>query len=190
MRVDLYTLCWNEVDMLGFFFRHYDPWVDRYFIYDDGSSDGSLDVLTQHPKVVLRRFERTNPNSFVLSHQAFHNQVWKESRGQADWVVITALDEHLHLKSSPIGEYLADCAELGVTVIPALGYQMLTNDVPESGEWLCETRTLGAPFADMNKLSIFNPDAIVETGFAVGRHHAQPRGDLRLPARDELMLLH
>ena len=29
--------------MLAFFFRHYDPWVDRYVIYDDGSTDGSLE---------------------------------------------------------------------------------------------------------------------------------------------------
>ena len=95
MSVDLYTVCWNEVDMLGFFFRHYDSWVDRYFVYDDGSTDGSLDLLARHPRVEVRRFEHTDPDSFVLSHQAFHNTVWKESRGQADWVVITALDEHL-----------------------------------------------------------------------------------------------
>ena len=29
MIVHLYTLCWNEAEMLPYFFRHYDPWVDR-----------------------------------------------------------------------------------------------------------------------------------------------------------------
>ena len=38
--VHLYTICWDEADMLGFFFRHYDSWVDRYVIYDDGSTEG------------------------------------------------------------------------------------------------------------------------------------------------------
>ena len=58
MRTVLYTLCWNEADMLPFFFNHYDTWVDRYYIHDDGSTDGSLDILHAHPKVEVRRFER------------------------------------------------------------------------------------------------------------------------------------
>ena len=45
MRIDLYTLCWNDADMLGFFFRHYDRFVQRYIVYDDGSTDQSLEIL-------------------------------------------------------------------------------------------------------------------------------------------------
>ncbi len=61
-RVHLYTLCWDEADMLGFFFRHYDSWVDRYVVYDDGSIDGSLTILAGHPKVEL-----TNRPAFSLT---------------------------------------------------------------------------------------------------------------------------
>jgi len=32
MRIDLYTRCWNDAHMLGFFFRHYDTLVQRYVI--------------------------------------------------------------------------------------------------------------------------------------------------------------
>ena len=54
MRIDLYTRCWNDAHMLGFFFRHYDPLVQRYVVFDDGSTDGSLDFLRAHPKVEVR----------------------------------------------------------------------------------------------------------------------------------------
>ena len=58
--IHLYTNSWNEMRMLGFFFRHYDPFVDRYVFFDDNSDDGTLDVLRAHPRVVIRRFERSD----------------------------------------------------------------------------------------------------------------------------------
>ena len=61
--------------MLPFFFRHYDRFVDRYVIFDDGSTDNSPAMLTGHPRVELRRFVRSEPGSFALSEQALSNQV-------------------------------------------------------------------------------------------------------------------
>jgi hypothetical protein len=49
--VHLYAQCWNDGWMLPFFFRHYDRLVDRYFMFDDGSSDGTSSILSSHPKV-------------------------------------------------------------------------------------------------------------------------------------------
>ncbi|MFO1205416.1 MAG: glycosyltransferase [Burkholderiales bacterium] len=188
--VHLYTVCWDEADMLGFFFRHYDPWVDRYVIYDDGSTDGSRDILRAHPKVELRDFERVEAESFVLSHKAMQDHAWKESRGQADWIVVTAIDEHLHVRSRAMAEYLAEQTERGVTLVPALGFDMNHETMPEDRGLLVDIVTRGRPRIAFNKLSIFKPEALRETGFAAGRHAAEPVGDLRLPARDEVMLWH
>ena len=64
MITHLYTVTWNEADILGFFFRHYDPWIDRYIVYDNGSEDETLALLRAHPRVEVRRFEWTAPGSF------------------------------------------------------------------------------------------------------------------------------
>ena len=64
-RIHLYSQSWNEGRLLPFFFRHYDPFVERYVFYDDNSSDATLDLLGRHPRVEVRRFERTDPSSFV-----------------------------------------------------------------------------------------------------------------------------
>jgi hypothetical protein len=77
-----------------------------------------------------------------------------------------------------------------VTLIPALGYQMLSEKFPAPDEQLCFTRTWGAPFGMMSKLSLFAPWAIRKTNFDAGRHVADPRGRLKFPQRDELLLLH
>jgi hypothetical protein len=190
MTVHLYALCWNDAHMLGFFFRHYDPWIDRYVIFDDDSSDGSRELLQAHPRVELRRFERSDPDSFAASARALQDQVWKESRGRADWAVITAIDEHLWVPGRPMREVLARHAAQGVTFVPALGYQMVSEEFPEPGEELCQSRTRGAPWRKMSKLSLLVPDAIEETNFGPGRHKAAPTGNLRPPERDELLLLH
>ena len=191
MKVHLYTICWNERDMLGFFFKHYDPWVDRYVIYDDGSDDGSLDLLHKHSKVEVRRFRRVNADSFVLSHQEMHSEAWKESRGAADWVVVTAVDEHLALAGGGDQRaYLQDCRASGVTLVPAIGYQMISRKFPDPALRLATSVTRGAPYSVMSKLSIFDPNRIEAPGFGVGRHHAQPSGIVRYPDQDRMLLLH
>lgn len=190
MRIELHTICWNEVDFLPFFFRHYDPLVDRYFIHDDGSTDGTLDLLAAHPKVEIRRFARPVGDSFVLSHRVFHETAWKESRGRADWVIVTAVDEFLSMRAGLTKKRLATYARAGATMIPAIGYQMISETFPAPGTDLRRTVTTGASNPLMNKLSLFDPNAIETTGYAIGRHEASPQGRLILAPFDELELRH
>jgi len=176
--------------MLEFFFRHYDPWVDRYIVFDDGSTDGSIGILKAHPKVELRSRHRKYPHSHLISQIDWMDEVWKESRGCADWVVIVDMDEHLLTQQSPMRELLERYKSQGITLVPALGFQMLSEDFPEADELLVQSRTWGTPWQWMCKLSIINPDAIEETNFSVGRHTAKAVGRLKLPRRDELLLFH
>lgn len=188
LNIHLYTISWNEERMLPFFFKHYDPIVERYVFYDSGSTDGTLDMLEKHSKVEIRRFSRELKDSFVLSEQVHYNTVWKESRGECDWVITTDIDEHLWHQSLLM--YLSDKKALGVTLIPSLGFQMIADQFPITHERLCDFLTIGIPFANMSKLSIFNPNAIEETNYSIGRHKAKPTGNVIYPATDELLTLH
>ncbi len=188
MAVHLYAICWNEGAMIDYFLRHYEGIVDRFIIFDDGSTDGTVETLRRHPKVDLRRFERRVRNSLVLSMLAVYVEAWKQSRGQADWVIVTNIDEHLHHPDLP--RYLDDCRRQGVTAIPALGYNMVASPFPESPMRLWEAVTRGAPNPFMSKLDIFNPDAVREINYGTGRHQAWPVGRVVFPARDEVMNLH
>jgi glycosyltransferase involved in cell wall biosynthesis len=189
VKIHLYTILWNEEEMLPFFFRHYDPMVDRYVVYDDGSTDRTRAMLAAHPRVEVRPFVRSNSESFVLSCQSLHDEVWKESRGKADWVIMTDVDEHLYHPLG-LGRYLWMMKRAGVTAVPALAFQMVADTFPSPREHLARTRRLGVPFDTYNKLSVFNPEAIVETCYGVGRHSAAPEGRVRYPRRDRLLLFH
>jgi len=189
VRVHLYTKLWNEEEMLPFFFRHYDPLIDRYIIYDDGSTDNTLKLLAAHDRVEVRRFVHTHPKSFVLSAQALNDSMWKESRGQADWVIITSVDEHLYHPAGLVW-YLRWARYRGITAIPALAFQMVADAFPSPDECLVKTRRFGVPLDHYNKLSVFDPNAVSETHYAVGRHRAVLEGRIRYPKRDRLLLLH
>jgi len=191
--VHLYATCWNDAFQLPWFFRHYDALVTRYVIFDDGSTDGSLDLLKGHPRVELRRFQRVHVDSFVLSELALFNHCWKESRGSgneppADWVVVCSLDEHL--VHDDLSTYLERCRTSGVTVVPALGFQMFMPDFPGPDERLSETRTRGIPDHYDCKLCVFSPTAIDEINYEPGGHVAAPTGRVLAPASDELVLRH
>ena len=45
--VHLHALCWNEERLLPYFFRHYDDIVDRYYVYNHGSTDRSVELLSE-----------------------------------------------------------------------------------------------------------------------------------------------
>lgn len=188
MKIHLYTFGWNEMPMLGFFFRHYEPWVDRFVFFDDGSDDGTREFLLTKPNVEVRRFEYVEPNSFSQSAKAMRNHCWKESRGVADWVLIVDVDEHIY--HPRIVSYLKRCKRHGITHIPPLGYDMIADTFPQPDELLVRTHTFGAPNLHSNKFGIFDPGAIDEINFANGAHSASPTGRLVLPRRDELLLLH
>jgi len=175
--------------MLGFMFRNYDDLVQRYVVYDDGSTDGSLDILAAHPKVEIRdQAAYRNPSSRILAALSLLETCWHESRGRADWVIVCDIDEHLY--HPRIDLYLSACKRAGITIIPALGYQMIADEFPPQGIRLSNSLTMGAPFEDMNKLIIFSPDDVDATLCQPGRHKAAPVGRIVAPLRDELLLLH
>ncbi len=175
--------------MLGYFFRHYDAFVSQYIIYDDGSTDGSLDILRAHSKVDLRKMPPyADPKSRVFSGKILQDQIWKESKGRADWVVLADIDEHVfHPK---LAAYLTKAKKHEVSVIPVLGFQMISASFPHEGDLLSATITCGMYDPLWNKPSLFSPDDIEETNIAVGRHSARLQGRILLPPRDDTLLLH
>lgn len=186
-RLHLYCLCWNEARMLPFFFRHYDALVEHYFIYDNGSTDGSLALLEAHDRVSVRHFE-VSGDSFVEEERKLSDVIWQESRGTADWVIVLDIDEFVF--HPDLEGYLRQCTESGITALRGIGYEMVTDHFPQPEPPLIESVTLGARSAGHDKLCIFNPDSVTHTHFRPGRHLADPEGQITWPEQPEMLLLH
>lgn len=185
--VHLYALCWNEERMLPSFLRHYESIVDRFCVFDDGSSDHSRVLLEGHPKVEVNEFEKVG-DSYVLAAMRFYREAWKASRGHADWVIVCNIDEHLYHRD--LLGYLLRCRERGVTIVGTLGYEMVGDSFPEGPARLCDAVTRGVRWDRLDKVAVFDPTAITDIGYSPGRHVVRPAGRVVFPGRRTVRLLH
>jgi hypothetical protein len=188
LTIHVYTHCWNEEKMLPYFFRHYDGIADRYFVFDTGSTDRSLEILRSHSRTQLSTV-MSGGDSFVEENTARQNEFWKQSRGVADWVIVTAIDEHLY--HPDLSGYLKRCRDEGITLIKAEGYEMVSNEFPRGVKPLYKLIKLGMRSAQwFDKVQAFDPDKIEEINYEPGRHVAHPTGEVIMPAAGEVKLLH
>lgn len=188
MRIDLYTIAWNEMAMLPYFLDHYLPWVDRMVVFDDGSDDGTREALAAHPPIEVRPFP-DKQGSFVLAALGIWQHAWKESRGRADWVIVTNVDEYI-CHADGMRPYLARCRDAGVTVIHPRGYEMIGERLPPAGTSLPDALRRGVPMFGHDKRQVFVPDAIEDMGYMPGRHLARPTGRVVVAHPVETRLLH
>lgn len=187
MSIDLYAACWNEERIIPFFLRHYEPLVDRIIVYDDQSTDGSVELLRASPKVEVRPLQR-GAESYLDAHMALFETCWQESRGRADWVCFVDLDEFLF--QPDWHAYLEAQKRAGVTVIQALGFDMISEAFPPADADLASSITLGRRDLHWDKTGLFDPDAIEEMNHSVGRHRSAPAGRIVMPVQYSMQLRH
>ena len=95
MSIHLYTLCWNEMDILPFVI---DYWkllpITKAVVYDNGSTDGSIEYLKQFNWIEVRHFDTEGQNDVV--QRQIKSEAWKESRGKCDYVIVCDMDEMIY----------------------------------------------------------------------------------------------
>jgi glycosyltransferase involved in cell wall biosynthesis len=185
--VHLYTSCWNEELIIPFFLRHYEPIVDRIVVYDDNSTDRTLELLAACPKVETRPLQR-GAQSFLDAHLALFETCWQESRGEADWVCLADLDEFVF--HPDWHAFLAAQKDDGVTIIASVGYDMVSESFPPAGAQLATTLTRGQRDFHLDKPSLFVPDAIDRVNHTVGRHCCSPTGQVVFAQKRYAQLRH
>ena len=66
-QMHLYTLCWNDARMLPHFFLHYNTTVSRFFVFDNGSTDGSTEMLAGDEVITSAILDRLLHSCHVLN---------------------------------------------------------------------------------------------------------------------------
>jgi hypothetical protein len=184
MKVHVYTSMRNESYMAPFFLRHYERICDKIFVWDDESTDGTLELLKAHPKVEILPLEIHGIDDAY--NQKIRSETYRRlSRGIADWVMIVDCDE-FHYGSVEV--FLRTLLKGNVRAVLSAGWQMISEDYPAAAttENLYDKIKDGIRDSMYNRL-IFNPAIDVTVGIG---HHSYETEDVRVYNQSSIKLLH
>ena len=195
MVIHLYTLCWNEMDILPFVI---DYWkripITKAVVYDNGSTDGSIEFLEQFDWIEIRRFETEGMNDSI--QKDIKNKCWKESKGVADYVIVCDMDEVLF--SNDFEKELKYMKDNGYNVLGTSWYALRGESKPEykEGKLLHELIVKGykqktnRKFENLGKFMLFDPNKIDDMKYEVGCHLANPIPEINLYESKKIFAIH
>lgn len=172
MKVEVFTFCWNEMAVLPFAVDYWRRFASHVTVFDNGSTDGSIEFMQQHSDLItVDRFETDNQiNDQLLLNMK--NDAWKQVKGRADLVVMCDMDEML----IPIADELQRMMDEGCTVCIPRWFTMMSDEAPthENGKYLHQIRPYA--FQSPGKAILFDPNKIDNMRYEPGAHQCQPEG--------------
>jgi hypothetical protein len=193
MVIHLYTVCWNEEKLSKHFVNYYSKFCDKIVVFDNNSTDNTVDKLLKNPKVEVRTFDTDGLRDDI--NRDIKNTCWKESIGVADYVIVCDFDEFLYHEN--LDEFLEKNKDF--TVFHPDVFDMVTKeDFNDDINLLdfCKTGYLVEEIYNQkfNKCILFNPNKITEIGYSEGAHRLDNvKGDIKIyynKGNFELKILH
>lgn len=185
--VHAYVVCWNEEKIIPHFLKHYDSIVDNFFIYDNNSSDRSVEILKNNPKVEVIPF-KTGNTFRDDANLIIKNNEWKKSIGVADIVIVCDQDEFLYTNN--LKQTIIDFYQSNATIVKPTGYNMMEEHFDHDNcDNIFSVVKSGAPAEMYSKQAMFKPGKIKNINYSLGCHQANPTGEV-IYFEQEIKLLH
>jgi hypothetical protein len=170
----VYTFNWNEIRLVPFFLRHWQPIAEKITVLDHHSDDGSAEALAA-AGCEVRPYG--TPGRYVIGEQdAARQDCWYASRGLSPsptWVAVVDFDEFLW--HADLGRFLDHATAKGHSVLRPVGFEMMSETFPlDDGPPLTSIVRRGFRHGQYCKPVLFRPDRVASMRFASGAHGASP----------------
>lgn len=156
MKIIVFSVCYNESDILPFYLRHYSSFADEISVFDDHSDDGGAALLRTCPKVVFREWPYRNG----IDEDQFLNFAYEwypKAHPSFDWAIWCDIDEfvfHPNIRQA-LEQAMAD----GYEAIKPDGFNMMHEGLPkDDGRQIWEICNAGVVAPVYSKPIIFRPN--------------------------------
>lgn len=187
--IHAYFLCYNEEYILPHLLRYYSKFCEKIHIIDNMSTDKSIEIINSFDNTEIIPYN-TKGKLRDDRYINIKNNIWKNSEGVADYVIVGDTDEFLYHDN--IIEFLTSCFEKGITIFKPHGSHMIADEdlKLDYDDNIFEKVKEGVPTSVLNKMMIFDCNKIKEINYSFGCHNANPIGDIKLYSGEDFKMLH
>ena len=173
--IDIYVLCWNEIQLAPFVVDYWKKVARHVYIFDNGSTDGSIEYFKKYSWISVNHFESDGFNDII--HKEIKNKCWKGS--DADWVCVSDFDEVLY--SEHFFDDVKWLDENGYTIVEPnwINCFSKTNIPQYEDDKLLHNLIDGGVIGGSKKI-FFKPSEIVDMNYGPGAHYCSPIGNVKI----------
>ena len=172
-KIDLYTVCWNEIDLVPFVVDYWKRFVRHAYVFDNESDDGTVEYLKQFDWITVISFNTDNTFNDQTNID-IKNNAWKHSIGKADFVAVVDFDECIY--SSDMEHEIEYMIKNKQTICSPSWYISRGTNYQEYSKdrLLHENMRNFYGNGERYKVQLFNIDHIDEINYDIGCHNYHP----------------
>ena len=193
MIVHIHTLCHNEMKLMLTVMKYWRVVASHVFVYlMKSSNDGSREYLEQFNDFVTIIDIEDNDGFNDGRNRDLKNQVWKNSRDKADFVIVTDFDECVW--SNNIQKELEYMVSNNMTIATPKYWNLIQEEkvnleeIVKKDEFL--HKEVRATLVEVAKTVLFNPNKITEINYTPGAHKCYPKGEVKWYDKDKIHTFH
>ena len=187
--VHAYFLCYNESNILPHLIKYYSTFCEKIHIVDNHSTDNSREIVESFSNTEFSTFD-SNGEFNDHSNKEVTNNIWKKSRGKADYVILGDTDEFLYHEN--MSEFLIESYKNGITLFIPEGHHMIADENYNLNieDNIFEEIKEGVRTPVLDKPMMFDCHSIKEINYGYGAHGANPQGEIKISNNTSLKMLH
>lgn len=196
MKVCWIVLCFNEIDILPFVRQYWERIADKVIVYDNGSTDGSLEYLSKLPYVEIKHFDSDGQNDIIQKMVKEH--AYEELKDKYDIIIISDMDEVFYFDNfkATTAYFIKEGYSCMVTPIfslcedskpPYLEDKLLHQ---QCHKFYLQKMNHMKGFDKVSKISIFNTKLVDKIEMSVGQHYVSTSPSMRIMLSNDAFCLH
>ena len=190
------TLCFNEMDILPFVKKYWERIVCDVVVYDNGSTDGSIEYLSKLPYVTVKHFDRDGQDDVI--QKQVKEQAYLEYKDKYDFIIITDTDEVFYFNDfKALQDQMID-GGYNILITPIYGLCEESKPIYDDSKYLHQLCHMFYKqklnhmngFDAYSKLSVFNTKITDKVIMSVGQHYVQTSPSMSILLSNNDFCLH